>query len=288
MSSDIYYSLRSHSPYQGTIQVVELDGFRALSQDGITWRVSLRASGGQRAVHSTWRADRDQALETGQTLPGFDTLCNHPPTPFSLVDTLELWLLDAKTLMPLALLRSLAPDREPPSAIDTDWIAGFRDDESFYAPSLAAVDGNRENRRSHIAHTEVLTRCIRAEAGTTPHTQWFYRRADGGGIGDRGVNLDPGMEGRRLDAAAFPRLLLREHWDNGIHEKLVEEYHQWQAPYLLTHTNLSRDTRSWLERAACRQAERLYAMRRLLPVVLDRELIDTALVEATIRRTAVA
>ena len=288
MSSKVYYSLRSHSPYQGTIQVVELDGFRALSQDGVTWRVRLRASEGQRAVHTAWQADRDNAVEMSHTQPGFDALRNHPPTPFPLIDALELWLLDSERALPLALLRSLVPDRQPPAVMDADWIAGFRDEESFYASSLVAAGQNKQANKSHISHTEVLTRCVKAEAGAKPRAQWFYRQADGSGVGDGGLNLDSELKGRKLEAAVFPRLLLREDWGSDVQESLVREYHHWQSPYLLTHTNLSRETRQWLEQAACQQAERLYSLRHLLPEILDKDLVDAALVEAVIRRTAVA
>ena len=288
MSNESYYSLRSHSPYQGTIQVVELGGFRALSQDGVTWRVRLRASEGQRAVHATWQVDQDDAVETSHTQPGFDALRNHPATPFPLIDTLELWLLDAEEALPLALLRSMTPDREPPSVMDAEWIAGFRDEESFYAASLVASGQNQQANKSHIAHTEVLTRCVRAEAGMAPRAQWFYRQGDGSGVGGKGLNLETGLERRTLEAFAFPRLLLRESWNNGMQESLVKDYHEWQSPYLLTHTNLSRDTRIGLEQAACQQAERLYSLRHLLPEIVDKERIDAAMVEALIRRTAVA
>jgi hypothetical protein len=43
-------------------------------------------------------------------------------------------------------------------------------------------------------------------------------------------------------------------------------------------------TRARLERAACRQAEKLYAVRALLPEVIDTDLVKTAFVEAVIRR----
>lgn len=288
MSNAKYYSLRSHSPYQGTIQVVELDGFRALSQDGLTWRIRLRAAEGQRAAHTTWRDGDEVDIPLSSAQPGFVALYKHPPTPFPLVDTLELWLLDAEQRLPLALLRSLSPDHEPPAVNNAEWIAGFRDEESFYAPSLAIAGTNQLENKSYIAHTEVLTRCVRTAAGMHPATQWFWRQQDGSGVGSSGHNLDNNLEGRVLPAESFPLFLLREKWPNQMQTDLVRDFHFWQAPYLLTHTNLSRDTRSRLEQAACQQAERLYSVRNLLPEIINKELVDIALVEAVIRRTAVA
>ncbi len=72
MGSIIYYSLRSLSPYQGTIQVVETDGFRALSRDGETWRIRLRSSKGRRAVHVTWREQDVDLIEIEQAQAGFE------------------------------------------------------------------------------------------------------------------------------------------------------------------------------------------------------------------------
>ncbi|HLD13175.1 MAG TPA: hypothetical protein VJB18_00485, partial [Burkholderiales bacterium] len=57
-TSDVrYYSLRRLSPYQGTVQVVELPGFRAMSADGITWTVQMPNEGSRFATHALWRAD---------------------------------------------------------------------------------------------------------------------------------------------------------------------------------------------------------------------------------------
>ena len=288
MSNQVYYSLRSHSPYQGTIQVVEVDGFRALSQDGETWRIRLRAAQGQRAVHSVWRDGAEMDIPFASARAGFEALFNHPPTPFPMVDSLELWLLDAVQATPLALLRSLSPRDEPPAVTDVDWIAGFRDEESFYAPSLAGSQTAGADKRTYIPHSEVLTRCVRSAAGARPMTQWFHRQHDGSGAGISGHNLPNELESRALKKDQFPRFLLREDWSDEMQTLLVSDYHSWQAPYLLTHSTHSIEARNWLERAACQQAERLYSVRRLLPEILNKDLIEAAMVEAVIRRTNIA
>ncbi len=284
----IYYSLRSLSPYEGTIQVVETDGFRALSRDGETWRVRMRAGSGRRAVHGTWREQDSEQLEIEQMQPGFELLRGRPKTPFPRRDTVELWLLDADSLLPLALLRSLVPEQKPTRVTEAIWLAGFRDDESFYAPSLAAAGSLSPDDNTPIAHAEVLNRCVRAAAGTLPQAQWFRRSEDGSGAGLDGLNLSAELQGRTLDADLFPELLVREVWPSETHELLVRDYHHWQAPYLLTHSDLARSTRERLELAACQQAERLYSVRSLLPEVVNKERVDTAMVEAVIRRTATA
>jgi len=276
------------SPYEGTIQVVETDGFRALSRDGETWRVRVRAGSGRRAQHGTWREHGSELMEIEQTQPGFEMLINRPKTPFPRRDTVELWLLDADSFLPLALLRSLVPEQKPTRVTEAIWLAGFRDDESFYAPSLGATGSLSPDNNAPIAHAEVLNRCIRAAAGTLPQAQWFRRSEDGSGAGLDGLNISAELQGRSLEAELFPELLVREVWPSPVHEKLVRDYHHWQAPYLLTHSDLARNTRDRLELAACQQAERLYSVRNLLPEVVNKERVDTALVEAVIRRTATA
>lgn len=288
MSPITYYSLRSLSPYQGTVQVVGTDGFRALSQDGETWRVRLRATSGRRAVHGTWRERDNELEELEQTQPGFELLRNRPETPFPRHDTVELWLLDADDALPLALLRSIVPEQEPTRVTQAEWLAGFRDDESFYAPSLATTGSLGPDDKTHIAHSQVLSRCVRAAAGSMPQAQWFRREADGCGTGLDGLNLNAGLKDRMLGASQFPELLLRETWPVESHQRLVRDYHHWQAPYLLTHSDLARNTRARLELVACQQAERLYSVRKLLPEVLNKEQVDAAMVEAVIRRTAIA
>lgn len=288
MSSITYYSLRSLSPYEGTIQVVETDGFRALSRDGETWRLRVRAGSGRRAQHDTWREQDSERVEIEQTLPGLELLRDRPKTPFPRRDTVELWLLDADSLLPMALLRSLVPEQKPTRVTEAIWLAGFRDDESFYAPSLVAAGSQHPDDGVPISHAEVLNRCVRAAAGTLPQAQWFRRAEDGSGAGLDGLNLSAELQGRTLGASLFPELLVREDWPSSVHEKLVRDYHHWQAPYLLTHSDLARNTRERLELAACQQAERFYSVRNLLPEIVNKERVDTAMVEAIIRRTSTA
>jgi hypothetical protein len=115
--------------------------------------------------------------------------------------------------------------------------------------------------------------------------QWFRRESDGSGTGLHGNRLISAHVGRRLDHDAFPELLLRENWEVEPERMLVGDYHDWQAPHLLTHTTLTRPTRERLERAACRQAEKLYRVRHFLPEIINRDLLNVAFVEAVIRRS---
>ncbi|MBI5782442.1 MAG: hypothetical protein HZA69_01725, partial [Gammaproteobacteria bacterium] len=172
----------------------------------------------------------------------------------------------------------------PPRSVDTVWHASLAGDDNFVAPSLAPE--NVAASTSHIPHSEVLNRCVQKAAGPLERAQWFRREDDGSGTGLHGRRLDSEHAGRKLGRDAFPELLLREKWEVEQEQNLVSDYHDWQAPNLLTHRNLAHATRDRLERAACRQAEKLYKVRHFLPEIINRDLLNVAFVEAVIRRSA--
>lgn len=285
MSAPRYYSMRRLSPYQGTVQIVELADFRAVTSDGIAWRVQFLNQRSRVTGHAVWRADGGgNLIEIPYTAGLIQALQHHPPFPFPPRDNLELWLLDAREQKPLAILASTLGRIQPPRSVDTRWHATLAEDDSFAAPSLAPENGAMST--SHIRHSQVLSRCVQKAAGPLERAQWFRREDDGGGTGLHGCRLDAVQVGRKLERDAFPELLLREHWEVEREQKLVSDYHDWQAPNLLTHTRLSRATRDRLERAACRQAEKLYRVRHFLPEIINRDLLNVAFVEAVIRRSA--
>lgn len=280
-----YYSVRRLSPYRGTIQIVELPGFRALSADGETWRVQVLGRGARFSSQGVWRPDGGGSLiETERTRACIEALRARPQLPFPLADSLELWLLDARAGRPLALLASTLPEHSPPPIAEIGWRTAFAADDDFVAPSLDP-HAPRATAPPPIPHREVLARCIQKEVGPRPRAQWFRRLSDGSGIGLAGCRLEPGWSGRRLAPEAFPELLLREQWETEREVKLVRDYHDWLSPWLLTHSRLRRATRDRLERAACRYPERLYAVRQLLPEIINHDLVKVALVEACLRRS---
>jgi hypothetical protein len=277
-----YYSLRRLSPYQGTVQVVECPGFRAMSADGMRWRVQFLNQRTRFSSYGVWRADGHGSLiETERTRPIIAALRDRPPLPFRLADSLELWLLDANEQLPLALLAATLPERTPAQATVLQWRTALAGDDTFRAPSLGGIEGV-----SHMPHRNVLDRCVQRAAGSQPRAQWFRRADDGTGEGLERVGLDRVLVGRRLERAAFPDLLLRPDWGSDRERDLVRDYHEWHACSLLTHTDLSRAARSELERAACRQAGKLFRVRYLLPEIIDNERLQVAMVEAVIRQSA--
>lgn len=278
-----YYSLRRLSPYQGTVQVAECPGFRAMTADGLRWRVQFLNQRTRFSSYGIWRADGHGSLiETERTQPIIQTLRERPTLPFPLADRMELWLLDSRERLPLALLASALPERAPGQAVALHWRAGLAGDDEFLASSLSRSDG----QASHMPHGSVLDRCVQRAAGSRPQAQWFRRNPDGSGDGLEMSGLESRLLGRRLALQHFPELLLRRQWDSEQETLLVHDYHDWHAASLLTHTNLARDTRAELERAACRQAAKLFRVRYLLPEIIDAELLRVAMVEAVIRQSA--
>lgn len=277
-----YYSLRRLSPYQGTVQVAECPGFRAMTADGVRWRVQFLNQRTRLSSYGVWRADGHGSLiETERTQPIIRALQERPPLPFPLGDRLELWLLDGEQQLPLALLTSTLVGRNTPAVTVPRWRAALSGDESFHAPSLG-----EKSMTSAIAHCAVLDRCVQNAAGGQPQAQWFARTAEGDGQGLPTSGLDEALSHRRLMAAQFPELLLRAEWGSEREQALVREYHEWHAASLLTHTDLTRATRTALEQAACRRADKLFQVRYLLPEVIDEETVRVALVEAVIRQSA--
>jgi hypothetical protein len=275
-----YYSLRRLSPYQGTVQVVDLPGFRAMSPDGITWQVRVQSRYPRFAGRAVWRADGSgNLIETDRMRAFFDAMRAAPPLPFPLADRQELWLLDGREQAPLALLASSLERAAPPPTLSPQWRAALAGDDSFVSRTFSSG-----NTVSLIAHRELVSRCVQKAAGARLQAQWFVRAEDGSGTGLGGSG--DALRGRRLVREAFPELLVSEHWETEAERGLLRDYHDWLAPGLLTHSNLTRGTRDRLEQAACRQAEKLYHLRQLLPEVLNPDLVKVAMVEAVMRRAA--
>ncbi|MDH5633484.1 MAG: hypothetical protein OEZ10_10885 [Gammaproteobacteria bacterium] len=276
MNQPAYYSLRQMSPYRGTVQVVERGGFRAFSEDGHHWHVQYQPAGGGRSVYGAWSVDRpDRLIDTPQTGAFLDALRNHPPVPFAPADSLELWLLDKHEHLPLALLATALPNRTPPRLDEVSWQSAIAA-KPFVADSLL----NETGEMPGYAHAEVLRRTIQLEAGAMPRAQWFFRDEAGDGCGDTGCRIDEELRGRSLARSYFPELLLREHgWDDDAAVRLIQDYHEWLAPRLLTHDALVEPTRAWLEKAARRQAALVYYLRKVMPDVADNEQFRVMLVQ---------
>jgi hypothetical protein len=301
VSAPRYYGLRRVNPFLGVLQVVEVEGARALSPNGGRWQLELLSEIAVRQplwadigpasperrffTFGVWsRTDGVRRLPVNPMLgdqsghPGLAPLITAleamPALPFPLADGLELWLLDGAG-MPLALVSALRGGSPPTLPHPPAWQAVATRD--LRAPP--AEDPPPAEARE-------VERLVAAAAGSPARAQWFRRGAAGDGVGLAGFRLGPGLEGRDLPAAAFPELLVREDWPDPSESNAVAVLIAWQAPMLLTLPGLTRPTRERLEPLASRRPLALYRQRRLLPEVIDRRTVDAALVQAVIRSTA--
>jgi len=153
--------MRRLSPYQGTVQIAEMPGFRAMSSDGLTWRVQFLNQRTRISSHAVWRADGSgNLIETTRTSGFIQALQNHPPFPFPPEDNLELWLLDAREHKPLAILASTLGHIHPPRTMDTRWQQATSENTAqAYEAFLKRYSDGQYASEARIA----LKQCARVE-----------------------------------------------------------------------------------------------------------------------------
>jgi hypothetical protein len=301
------YAQRRLSPFMGTVQVVEVADGRALSYDGWLWHIQLRSQEpianrvwgniGPRQTsrpyfhYGSWTQDGDlRRLPLNPVLgdvSGYaalaallEALNQHPPLPFPLHDRYECWVLD-RAGEPVVLFASACDEAARNVPPHPRWQASQAGGPEFRSAALDAAGACVDK-----PHAAWLVDVVSRSVGTPLSLQWFRREDDGSGVGLDGKHLRPEWLTRQLPATAFPPLLLRESWEDPLTAAVVQEYLVWQAPYLLMLAELSDDQRRRLELQACHRPVQLMSARRLLPRILDRELIDTALVRARLESVA--
>lgn len=302
-----YYSIRRLSPFRGTLHIFETPHAQAYTEDGRIWRMQIRAvlprqswgrldqpltnrvviigewtaRNGLRRVPLNPLLDRDEVENIiSELLEGVEKY--HDQLPFPAEDNFELWLLDAKQQMPLALLASSRDGDHLSIPATTRWQAAEITDHSFISEALLA--STRPPQEKQLHHYEVVNSHVRKLAGTTGRAQWFKRSNDGKGIGLQGQHLAPDLEGRCLVSEAFPELLIQEVGENDLNSAIMADYIDWLAPRLLTLLSLQSATRKRLEILAFKQALEVERCYRLYPEVFDETRLTAALVEAQLRR----
>ncbi len=293
------YAQRLLNPFRGVVHTIRYMSAEALTTDGVEWDIYVAndalldglGRAGKRAQISDiryghWSAEK--GLKRGPLYPSEDfrrledmgavvfehLLKVHRDVPFRFRDQFELWLLDRDD-RPLALLHSVRNDSETDTRPPLDWRAGIAAQEKFRSqavPDLAEPAG------------VYLTRYINSLAGGS--VQWFRRSDDGAGLGLHLMRGDAALQGRVLDAEAFPQLFVSTVGMDAEHTRLVHDYHAWQAPWMLLLGHLDHATRSRLEVQACEQAEMLERHCRLYPQMIDRHMLQAARVEAALLRSS--
>lgn len=296
------YSQRLVNPFRGILSVVETEDADAVSSDGVHWALYIHgetedvrmSDGSLRDVvlpdikFGDWSA-RDglkrSPVRNVADLDRLDAIGSHlleavkraaSDIPFPLRDQDELWLLDRDD-RPLALLCVAVNEGERETPQNLSWRPGE------IAKARFVSDHELVNADAGRCAGLVVEDLINAACGARPRAQWFWRSSDGSGVGQDGVAIDSAIMGRTLAASEFPPLLLGTAWAAPRERALIEEFLDWQAPWLLQLQHLSRDARARLEQLAARRPGEVAKCHRLYPEVIDADRLTSARVEAQLR-----
>jgi hypothetical protein len=292
------YAQRLLNPFRGVVHTIRFQSAEAVTTDGIEWDIYVAndalldglGRAGKRAQISDiryghWSAEK--GLKRGPLFPSDDfrrlenmgavvyehLLRVHREVPFRFRDPFELWLLDRND-QPLALLHSVRADNETDTQPPLDWRAGMAAQEGFRS---AAIAGLNEPAAAYLTrHVNGLSSGV---------AQWFRRADDGAGLGLHTRKGGDTLRGRVLETDAFPPLFIATAGMDAAHTRLVNDYHAWQAPWMLLLPHLDTATRVALETCAFQQAELIEKHCRLYPVVIDRAALQAARVEAALLRS---
>jgi hypothetical protein len=292
------YAQRLLNPFRGVVHTIRVESAEAVTTDGLEWDIYVAndalldglGRAGKRALISDIRYGHWSAeggLKRGPLYPSDDfrrleemgavvyehLLKAHREVPFKFRDAFELWLLDRND-QPLALLHSVRADSETDTQPPLDWRAGMAAQEAFRSAAIAGL-----NEPAAV----YLTRHVNGLSSGV--AQWFRRADDGAGLGLHTRKGGDALRGRVLDTDAFPPLFIATAGMDAAHTRLVNDYHAWQAPWMLLLPQLDRATRSALEACACQQAELVEKHCRLYPEVIDRATLQAARVEAALVRS---
>ncbi len=298
-----HFAVRRVNPFAGVLQVIEGDSARAYSSDGRVWQIQVLAQ----RPDNTWRGFSDvppiyqffnfgqwdeenglyqipanPLMDIGGMTAAADALTERLPAlldqlPFTLCDRYECWSTDLHG-EPVALLATTNEHTRIGEIRPGRWQAARTADHGFVSASLLAHGVPAHGELGPRQHAEQLERLVRRLG---QHKAWFERT-------DVGLGIRLTQEGGRTDLPArpLPPLGLKTDLAGALEQALVEDYLGWQAPQLLTLQAIPDAQRAWLEARACRRAEQLAAVYRLIPHILDHHMIEAARVEALLRRAA--
>jgi len=283
------YAIRRVNPFLGVLQIIETEGGRAISANGVVWDIEVlakRSSGGWGSLNQGIKGKAYYryglwSLQDGLvSRPLAPHLESDPLThkcheligcirarleqlPFALDDNDELWLLDSQSNQPLVLLASATPGSRRPSPEPKYWSA--------------CIGANGVPSQRRFPATRELEALVKQRAGFNIHKHWINRQQDGSGIIE---NND-----KQLNAGDFPAYLLTEDWLDTDQAKLVSDYIAWISPSLLTLQNLDRDQRQRLEESLNIQAVSVEHHRHLYPEILDEKAVNAARVQCRLQQS---
>ncbi len=302
----ITYSQRLLNPFRGTMNIIEYKGAEAVTLDGIHWDiyVSNRAlvqdlDNNQRVQTSDIRYgswSKAKGLKRGAIYPSEDfkameaegaqlyqyLLAHHTDIPFAFLDNYELWLLDNDD-RPLALIDSSRREKDMDKQPLLDWRAGIQCRNEFRSQAYEKIKGHH---KSDMTAGQYLTHYINHIGKRSGRAQWFKRTMDGHGIGLGGHNIRKQLGGRELRDFEFPVFMLNDQPHDTLHSNLINEFIQWQAPWLLLLDTLNDSQRRILEDVSRSRALVVDQLYLLYPEILDISFINSARVEATLRKAS--
>jgi hypothetical protein len=299
------FAQRLLNPFRGAMHTIKYQAAEAVTLDGVHWDIYVAndqllagLNGGRHAQisdirYGSWSPEK--GLKRGPLYPSEDfrrmeemgavvyehLTQMHEQVPFPFKDRFELWLLDTNH-QPLALLHSVVEERQADLDLSIEWRAGYTAREQFTSPATRQL---AESMQPSDTASDYLARYINARAGDRPAAQWFRRVPDGTGVGLQGIKLAKDLVGRTLASPAFPPLFLADSGHDAAHRCLIDDFHAWQAPWLLVLPSLDRPTRDALERRARQQVFLVETQYRLYPEFVDESAIQATLVEAMLRRS---
>lgn len=266
------FSQRLSPPFTGLAQIAQSERARAVTLDGDMWEIHFirgaMGANGQGTFRRVAYLSQDEltgiareGTYQGQPLDerilelaGF--LVN-VRLPFPALDRFEYWLLDGSDESPLAFVFSCTEAHQ---------MQDFPDRPEWTALAAAAmkIESSEEEKAEGLPPVNYrLERLVAERAGSRPRAAWFERGADAPGD--------------------FPKLLLREDWNDPAQQSLCQRYLDRQSTRLLMLQGLTRDDRLRLEQASRPHALEVERFFPIYPEVIDGDLMNTIRVEARMR-----
>jgi len=299
------YAIRLLNPYQGVAQIVEVDGARAVSNDGVKWRLQLRnaiykspwsslavAETDRRFfIYGVWSQQlglvrtpihpslyQDHVEATAQEL--IQAISRYQGNvPFPLRDTLELWLIKPSS-RPVALLASSLPRATPPELHSLLWQPSPNTDRPFVSEAYRDI---LDRASINSPAQDLLLDLVNRRCKPPLQALWIERDANGDGTILQDHKGKRQRTPEHLPAQAFPPCLLTEDWQSAQTGQLVKDYLNWQAPMLLM-LPLPPEHRRNLELQAQQRPLSVHTYHRLYPDITDKTLLNKILVEAVMRK----
>jgi hypothetical protein len=282
------YAIRRVNPFLGVLQVIETDGGRAVSSNGVVWEIELRTERSgmwgslnqhiKEAVYyrfGLWSAeeglvnrplaphlDRDPlSIQCDILIKCIEERLQY--MPFRLIDNRELWLFDKDRQQPLALLASQKQGDKPLSP------------EPKYWKSCLGANGVASQYR--YPQATQLEKLVERSASTNIFKYWINREVDGSGTLEH--------NGQTIRENDLPCFLLSESWSNDEALSLVNDYIAWIAPSLLSLQHLGEAERDRLESHLNVQAVSIEHHWHLYPDVVDEKKLKAARVQCRLQQS---